>query len=66
MNKSQNDILTIFEQLSSFAQENAASAQEVSASTQEQLNRIYGVAGETKELAKIADDLNLKVEKFKL
>lgn len=66
MDKSQSDILTIFEELSSFAQENAASAQEVSASTQEQLDRIYEVAHETQQLANVANELNAKVEKFKL
>lgn len=66
INKKANHISDQTQDMAAVSEESAASAQEISASSEEQLASIETIAEASKELAKMADDLNQEVRKFKI
>ncbi|TQR21625.1 methyl-accepting chemotaxis protein [Psychrobacillus vulpis] len=56
----------VAEELAAFAQENASSSEEVAASTEQQLASMEEINSSSKSLAKMAEQLNEMVSKFKI
>ncbi len=61
-----NDIIGIIENLSAIAEENAATTQEASASVDAQTQSIEDVSSASRNLAKIASELQAEVAEFKI
>ncbi len=66
MENKNSQIISVIENLSAIAQENAATTEEASASVDTQTESISQIAESSKDLAKIADELESEVDKFKL
>ena len=66
MTSKKDDIVKIIENLSAISEENAAGTEEVSASVEEQTASVMGISDSSEELARIAEELNKKVEQFKV
>lgn len=59
-------IVSIIEHLSAISEENASGAEEATASVEEQIAAIKVVAGSSKDLADLSDELSRKMEKFSI
>jgi methyl-accepting chemotaxis protein len=66
MEKMKNEILDSLQNLTAIAEENAASTQEATASIEEQTASISNIANSSKGLAKLAEDLNSIIDRFKV
>lgn len=66
MDDKRGQIIDILESLAAIAEENAASTEETSASTEEQSAQLHEVSAASQKLVSIAEDLNQKVEHFKI
>jgi len=66
MEKSKDEILDTFQNLSSIAEENSASTQQVTASMEEQTAAIQEIASASESLATLAQDLQGIIERFKV
>lgn len=66
MDKSKDEILDTFQNLSAIAEENSASTQQVTASMEEQTAAIQEIAGASESLATLAQDLQGIIERFKI
>lgn len=65
MMSKKDEIIMIMENLSAVSEENAAATQETSASVEEQTAAMIEISNNVEDLARIAEDLNQEVEKFK-
>lgn len=65
VHEKKNEILDKMQNLSSIAEENAASTEEVSASTEEQLASMEEIANSSESLASLSQDLQEEISKFK-
>lgn len=66
ISRSTQSVSDTAEELAAFAQENASSSEEVAASTEQQLASMEEISSSSKVLAKMAEDLNELVTKFKI
>lgn len=60
------EILELIQNLSAIAQENSATTEEVAAAMEEQSNSMEEISETTERVAKLADDLNIIIRRFKL
>ena len=65
MEDKKDEIVTLVENLSAISQENAAGTEEASASVEEQSASIIEIANSSESLAKLAEDMNEIISKFK-
>ncbi|RQD67508.1 MAG: methyl-accepting chemotaxis protein [Tindallia sp. MSAO_Bac2] len=65
MEDKKEEIIRIIENLSAISEENAASTEEVSASVEEQTAAMVEIANSSEGLAKLAEDMNEALRKFK-
>ena len=66
MGQLKNEILDALQNLTAIAEENSASTQEASATMEEQTASIEQIAGASEGLAKLAQDLQLIIDRFKI
>ena len=66
MDEMKDEILNTLQSLSAIAQENSAATEEVTASMEEQTAAVGEIAGASEGLAKLAQDLQSIIEKFKV
>jgi len=65
MEKKKNDVINILQNLSAISEENAAGTEEASASVEEQTAAMVEIANASESLAKLADEMQQSVIKFK-
>ncbi|KAB3539045.1 methyl-accepting chemotaxis protein [Alkaliphilus pronyensis] len=65
MDSKKNDIITIIQNLSAISEENAAGTQEASASVEEQTASMEEIANASEALAKLAQEMQANISKFK-
>ncbi len=66
INKNQEDVISILNNLTAIAEENAASTQEVSAASEEQSASIHEIANSSESLSHLAQEMIELVDKFKI
>ncbi|QUH25602.1 methyl-accepting chemotaxis protein [Serpentinicella alkaliphila] len=66
MNKTKNELSAIIESLVAVAQENAASTEEASAAVEEQTASIDEISNASEALATLAEEMQIKIQKFKI
>lgn len=65
MENKKNNIVTIIENLSAVSQENAAGSEQVSASVEEQTASMIEISDSSEALAKLAEEMQRSISKFK-
>lgn len=65
MEDKKNDVINIIQNLSAISQENAAGTEEASASIEEQTAAIAEISNASEALAKLADEMQQSIIKFK-
>lgn len=65
MEQKKNDVIDILQNLSAISEENAAGTEEASASVEEQTAAMAEIANASEALAKLADEMQQSVIKFK-
>ncbi len=65
MEEKRNQIISIIENLSATSQENAAGTQEASASVEQQLASMEEISHSSEALAKLAEDMQMSIARFK-
>lgn len=65
MGEKKEEIIKIIESLSAISEENAAATEEASASVQQQTAAMVEIADSSEGLAKLAEEMNLALQKFK-
>ncbi len=64
--KKNNSIISVIQNLSAIAEENAATTEEANANVETQTNSIHDISNASVSLAEIADELQKEVSQFKL
>jgi methyl-accepting chemotaxis protein len=66
MYKKKDEIIDVIQNLSALSEENAAGTEEASASVEEQTSSMLQIAEASEELAKLAEDMQISISKFKV
>jgi methyl-accepting chemotaxis protein len=66
MYKKKDEIIDVIQNMYALSEENAAGTEEASASVEEQTSSMLQIAEASEELAKLAEDMQISISKFKV